>query len=161
MNWDDLTFTDKAKLFRYWSIIDFVANVVQISGCIFFICKSYFGLRYAEYLIGLGCALAWFSLVQYLDYYREYSFIAKSVSIAMPTIFRTAVGVLPMYIGACLFATCVFSASNRFNDISLTAMNLYAIINGDEMQDVFRDITSIQLLVGLVFGIVYVFIGFS
>ena len=28
MNWDELTFTDKAKLFRYWSIIDFVANAV-------------------------------------------------------------------------------------------------------------------------------------
>ena len=55
----------------------------------------------------------------------------------------------------------MFSASNRFNDLSLTAMNLYAIINGDEMQDIFRDITSIQVLIGLVFGIIYVFIGFS
>lgn len=66
-----------------------------------------------------------------------------------------------MYIGACLFATAVFSNSNRFNDLSLTAMNLYCIINGDEMQDVFRDLTSVQVLVGLLFGVLYVFTGFS
>lgn len=28
LNWEDLTFTDKAKLFKYWSVVSFIGNVI-------------------------------------------------------------------------------------------------------------------------------------
>lgn len=63
INWDDLTFSDKAKLFKYWAIVQFVANIIQIFAALFFILKSYFGLHISEYLCGFGCMLAWISLI--------------------------------------------------------------------------------------------------
>jgi hypothetical protein len=40
-------------------------------------------------------------------------------------------------------------------------MNLYSMIQGDELQDVFRDLTSIQLLQGLLFLYLWVFFGMA
>lgn len=40
-------------------------------------------------------------------------------------------------------------------------MNLYAMIQGDELQDVFRDLTSIQMLAGLIFLYTWVFFGMA
>lgn len=74
----------------------------------FFILKSYFGLHISEYLSGFGCMLAWVSLSQYLEYYPEYSFIIKTLSVAVPTILKTIVGMLPLYIGAVLLSTALF-----------------------------------------------------
>lgn len=63
LNWDDLTFVDKAKLFRTWSIVQLIANIIQIFAALFFIFKNYFGLHISEYLNGFGCMLAWISLI--------------------------------------------------------------------------------------------------
>lgn len=133
VNWDDLTFTDKAKLFKYWSMVQFVANIIQIFAALFFILKNFFGLHYAEYLCGFGCMLAWISLIQYLEYYSRYSFISKTLSKAIPNIMNTIIGVLPLYIGAVLLSTALFTNSQKFQTFSLAAMNLYAIINGDAL----------------------------
>lgn len=133
LNWEDLTFTDKAKLFKYWSVISFIGNIIQILAALFFILKNYFGLYYAEYLCGFGCFIAYITLVQYLEYYSEYSFIIKTLNVAIPNILKTIVGILPLYIGAVLLFTSVFPNSQRFASLSLTAMNLYSIINGDEL----------------------------
>jgi len=40
-------------------------------------------------------------------------------------------------------------------------MNLYSMIAGDELQDVFRDLTAIQLLTSLIFLYLYVFFGIA
>eukprot|EP00347_Sterkiella_histriomuscorum_P022333 403330850 len=124
INWDDMTFADKAKLFKYWSIVQFVANIIQIFAALFFILKSYFGLHISEYLCGFGC-------------------------------------VLPLYIGAVLLFTALFQNSNRFQSFSQSAMHLYSMINGDELQDSFRDLAAVDLLLGLFFAYTYVFVGYA
>lgn len=161
VNWDNLTWQDKAKLFRYWSIFTFFGNVIQIFAALFFVLRQQFGLHISEYMCGFGCMFAWFGLVQYLDYSPKYSFILKTLTQAVPMFLRTALGILPIYIAVVLLAVCLFSASTRFQSSSWAAMNLYSMIQGDELQDVFRDLTSIQLLEGLLFLYLWVFFGMA
>jgi hypothetical protein len=52
---------------------------------------------------------------------------------ATPDIMRTAIGIFPMMMGMALFATTVFLGSNRFNSVTLSMMNLYCGMIGDEL----------------------------
>jgi hypothetical protein len=71
------------------------------------------------------------------------------------------VGILPIFIGAVLLSISLFSASYRFHNASYAAMNLYSMIAGDELQDVYRDLTGVDLLTALLFLYIYVFFGIA
>jgi hypothetical protein len=159
VNWEDMKWSDKAKLFRYWSIFNFFGNVVQIFAALFFLFRGNFGLHISDYLSGIGCMFAYIGLVQYLDYSAKYSFILKTLSHAVPVLVRTLVGIIPIFIGAVLLSISLFSSSYRFHTASFAAMNLYSMIAGDELQDVFRDLTGVNLLLALIFLYLYVFFG--
>jgi hypothetical protein len=114
LSWEDLTFSDKAKLFRWWSILTATANMIQMFGALFFIFKSYTGLMFSETLCGLGCMLSWIALVQYLEYSPEYSFISKTLKFALPKVFRTFVGVMPIFFGVSMLGVCLFYTTFKF-----------------------------------------------
>lgn len=161
IHWDHLTWADKAKLFRYWAIFTFFGNVIQIFAALFFILKQQFGLHISEYLCGFGCMFAYFSLVQYLDYSAKYSFILKTLTHAAPILLRTVVGIIPIFIGVVLLSLCLFPVSARFQNATYASMNLYSMIQGDELQDVFRDLSSIDMITGLLFLYLWVFFGMA
>jgi hypothetical protein len=96
-----------------------------------------------------------------LDYSAKYSFILKTLTHALPILVKTCVGILPIFIAVVLLSICLFSTSTRFQSAPYAAMNLYSMIQGDELQDVFRDLTSIQMLTGLIFLYTWVFFGMA
>jgi hypothetical protein len=102
---------------------------------------------------------AYIGLVQYLDYSAKYSFILKTLSFAVPVLVRTMVGIIPIFIGAVLLSISLFGASWRFHSASYAAIHLYSAIAGDELQDLFRDITGFNMLLALLFMYIYVFFG--
>ena len=104
---------------------------------------------------------AYFGIVQYLDYSPKYSFILKTLTHAVPILGRTMIGILPIYIAVVLLSISLFSNSARFQNATWASMNLYAMIQGDELQDVFRDLSSIQMLTGLLFLYLWVFFGMA
>lgn len=114
IKWEDLTFGDKAKLFRYWSIVTLFANIIQIFGALFFLLKIYVDLSISEFLVGFGCMLAWISLIEYLEYSPKHSFISKTLSSALPKVMKTLIGVLPIFIGISLFGLSLFGNVFRF-----------------------------------------------
>ena len=63
VNWEELTWSDKARLFRYWSIFNFFGNIIQIFAALFFLFRGNFGLHISDYLSGLGCMFAYIGLV--------------------------------------------------------------------------------------------------
>jgi len=71
------------------------------------------------------------------------------------------VGIFPIFVGAVLLSISLFSASYRFHNASYAAMHLYSMIAGDELQDVFRDLTGVDLLFALLFLYIYVFFGIA
>jgi len=152
-----MTLSDKARLFKYWSIFTFLGNIIQIFSALFFLFRGNFGLHISDYLSGFSCMFAFVGLVQYLDYSAKYSFILKTLSFAVPVLLRTLVGIFPIFIGAVLLSISLFSASWRFHSASYAAFNLYSAMAGDELQDLFRDLTGFKTLLGLLFLYTYVF----
>ena len=65
-NWDDLLFWDKFRLFDSFSIISMLANLCQIIGCFYSIFRNNLDVQTADTNLGLGCMLAWWTMLRYL-----------------------------------------------------------------------------------------------
>ena len=65
-NWNDLLFADKLRLFDMWSILSMMANLAQILGCFYSIFRNHLDLSTADSNLGLGCMLAWWTMLRYL-----------------------------------------------------------------------------------------------
>lgn len=102
---------------------------------------------------------AWVNLLQYFEYNKSMRFVLATIRNSSPVIMRTIVGVLPVYIGFTLLGLMVFSDSKRFSNFGDAFYNLFAIMNGDEIYSVFRDIDQINFLFACIY--VYMYIAFS
>lgn len=52
--------------------------------------------------------LVWVSLTRYIEHNKEFSFISRTISHAMPDVIRHLVNVVPIYIGFAMFGMAVF-----------------------------------------------------
>mmetsp|Transcript_5143 Transcript_5143/g.3829 ORF Transcript_5143/g.3829 Transcript_5143/m.3829 type:complete len:156 (+) Transcript_5143:953-1420(+) len=112
--WEDLTFSDKMKLFNYWSIVTLIANIFQIFGALFYMTNLFIPFHYSDYFVGIGCMLAWVTLTQYLEYSAKYSFLQKTLAYALPNVLRTIMGAIPIFVGLTLLGLCIFYQTFRF-----------------------------------------------
>lgn len=90
--------------------------------------------------------IAWINLLQYFEYSKSMRFVLATIRNAGPVIMRTIVGVLPVFIGFTLLGNLLFSDSRRFSNFGDGFYNLFAVMNGDEIYAVFRDISQINFL---------------
>lgn len=80
---------------------------------------------------------------------------------ALPKVFRTFLGVTPMFIGIAMLGVCLFYTTYSFQYFSDAAMTLISLTYGDELQNVYRDITGYRLFLGAVYLFFYVFFGIA
>eukprot|EP00349_Pseudokeronopsis_sp_Brazil_P011724 CAMPEP_0202979828 /NCGR_PEP_ID=MMETSP1396-20130829/85879_1 /ASSEMBLY_ACC=CAM_ASM_000872 /TAXON_ID= /ORGANISM="Pseudokeronopsis sp., Strain Brazil" /LENGTH=189 /DNA_ID=CAMNT_0049719443 /DNA_START=707 /DNA_END=1276 /DNA_ORIENTATION=- len=144
--WEDLTFSDKMKLFNYWSVVTLFANILQIFGALFYLINLFIRFVYSDYFVGLGCLLAWVTLSQYLEFSPKYSFISKTLGQALPNVLRTVMGAIPIFFGLSLLGQSIFYQTFRFQNFGFAGMSLFALMNGDAVQATYRDLTSLQVL---------------
>jgi ABC-type antimicrobial peptide transport system permease subunit len=89
--WGDLSFYDKVKFFKGWAIITFFSTIFQISASLISTLKGSVDLEFFDYMNGISSFLAWITLVQYLEYSPKHSFIAKTMSAALPIVIKSIV----------------------------------------------------------------------
>jgi hypothetical protein len=63
-------------------------------------------------MAGLGCFLAWFSIVKYLDYYEELHLIASVLESSVIPVCMAVLNFLPVFLGYALLGMCLFSDSH-------------------------------------------------
>lgn len=68
--------------------------------------------QYDELMAGLGCFLAWFSIVKYLDYYEELHLIASVLESSVIPVCMAVLNFLPVFLGYALLGMCLFSDSH-------------------------------------------------
>ena len=134
VKWASLNFQDKLALFNKWSILSFVGNLCTIFGSIFYLCSTTFAMSDTEVLIGIGCATNWLAVLRYFSHSPQYSIIMRTLKIAVPMNIKIMFGVLPIFIGYCLFAMSVFYQNRDFfGSFSDTSYAFFSIMNGDSI----------------------------
>lgn len=140
-NWDDLLFWDKVRLFESWSIISMIANICQIIGCFYSIFrKKDLDIEVADTNLGLGCMLAWWTMLRYLLKTQAYKSMLSSFIKSAPFVGRALVSMIPLFIGYGLLGMAIFWESRRFATFSISCYTLFALMHGDMIWDTYNDL---------------------
>lgn len=161
LKWEDLRFSEKAKLFSYWSIIICLSNVCQLIGAIMCLFGSSIPLDSISLFVGLGCALSWISTEKYIEHSPRLSFFSRTIQHAGPNIMRHAINMMPFFIGFGMLGMAVFWPTYRFRSPFVTYFSLFSIMLGDEISNAFMETIQFDPLFGPVFMFCWVFLSMS
>ena len=108
MEWGQLGFWEKAKLFNKWSIVSLFGNVLLIIGTILQIISKLKNMTTAEFFLGFGCMFTWISFSRYIESATQYTFINRTMGAALPIVLRAMIGIFPFFIGFTFLGLCLF-----------------------------------------------------
>ena len=142
-SWDDVPFSVKRQFFSGWALVSVVTNVLLVLAGAIGIVEAYTTSTSASYHLALGmggflCAL---SFMRYLIFSQRFYTLALTVRLALSRVSSMLLSALPIYSAYCIFGVVVFSQySDRFSSLDKTAVSLFALLNGDDIHDTFRDL---------------------
>ena len=114
------------QLINLWNLGNALGNVAQMTGkckaiprshdigSLFYLTHFIQIIEMGDFIIGIGCMLAWISLIKYLEDLQLYSLIFRTVSISMPLVWRTLLASLPIFLGMTYLSMSLFWESDRF-----------------------------------------------
>jgi hypothetical protein len=159
-NWEDLLFWDKVRLFDTWSIISIIANLCQILGCFYSIFrKSNLDIQTADTNLGLGCMLAWWTMLRYLLKTQAYKSMLASFIKSAPYVGRALISMIPLFIGYAFLGMAIFWESRRFSDFTVSCYTLFALMHGDMIWDTYNDLIQIDSIMAQLYLYSYIFIS--
>ena len=146
---------NKNKLeLSWWPITCLIGNLVEVFGsglCL----TSYEISSTQEILIGMGCMICYCGIGRYIEYNSEYSAIYSTLKSSLPNVMRYLFGVMPIFFGFTFLGVCLFWRSDRFSDTSSTMNALFALMHGDSIFDILKDLSSFSFLLGQIY--IYIF----
>ena len=159
--WEDLRYSEKAKLFSYWSIIILVSNIFQMTGAVMSLFRGPVPLGSLELFIGIGAFLCWVSITKYIEHSPHLSFFSRTIQHAGPNIIRHGANMLPFFIGFGMLGLAVFWPTFRFRDPSIAFFSLFCIMLGDEISNTFAELMQFDMIFGSLFMFAWVFFSMS
>ncbi|KAL0205011.1 hypothetical protein P9112_000318 [Eukaryota sp. TZLM1-RC] len=118
-----------------FSIISSSFSLLQIAFSFSATSKSFL------FVNGFACFLSWLCLLYYLKFIKDCGVLVLTLNRGMKIGISYVVGGMPIYFGYALFGTALFATvSEKFNTIGQSCVTLFALINGDEILEVFDDI---------------------
>ncbi|CDW79317.1 UNKNOWN [Stylonychia lemnae] len=159
VKWENLRFSEKAKIFNYWSIVIVIGNFFQIFGSVMFLGRDIIPLMTQNLFVGLGNFLCWVSITKYVEHAPAYSFFSRTISYSGPDICRNLINVIPLFIGFAMLGMSLFWEGYRFRNPSIAFFSLYCIMMGDEISNTFNEVMQINTIVGGIFVFLFVFMS--
>ena len=156
IRWQDLKFSEKLMLFDLWSFGMLLSNVLSFTGSSLLMFNFIVPLVNSEFIIAIGCFLAWVTLFGFLSYSNQYSFLSRTLKKAGTDIGRTVVATMPFFLGFTFLGISLFWETYRFHDPSISLFTLFALMHGDEIVEIFRELTRKNFIVGYIYIIVWV-----
>ncbi|KAL4445192.1 hypothetical protein ABPG74_022005 [Tetrahymena malaccensis] len=155
LKWENITLREKLKFFNKWQLLSMVGNFFQICGSILLYVSSssierqegqdisfIFDLK--ERLLGFGCAIAWITVVQYVEYDREHIIFSNLMSKVIKQWLYTLIGIFPIFMAFGIFGYCMYNDSVFFHSFSYTMTTLFATYHGDQISDFMNSIKELS-----------------
>ena len=119
-----------------------------------------------RWFYAIGQTIVWFSVMSFVSHFRQFEFMNRVFSEALPGAFWYILGTVPVLVGFVAFGTICFAFySRRFESFYSTAITLFCTMNGDEMLVTFEDIRraggfagTMAVLYIVLFCIVYIYV---
>jgi len=97
--------------------------------------------------------------MKYLQYSPDYYVLPNTMAHAGKSIFIVFVSSLPIIIGLSFFCMTCFGSSWRFSSFQKSVIMLWSLMNGDELQNVYQEISSMNFVVAVIFMYTWIWVG--
>lgn len=162
LSWVNLSFWEKAKLFKAWYIVSLTGNLCSIFGSLFVIFSGYFELGFGETFIGLGAFCTWCSISKYLANTEDFYIIQRTFKEAIPTIIKVWIGILPIYIGICFLSISVlWEFEESFGGFESGFYTMFSVQAGDALFDTYHAMTLANFFYAQFFMYIFIFFVIS
>ena len=158
-NWQDLLLSDKMRLIDIWSIISILANICQVIGSFYSMFRARLSLTTPDQILGVGCMLAWFTMLRYLMKTHQYKSMLASFQKAAPFVARALISMIPLFIGYAFLGMAIFWESRRFATFSISCYTLFALMHGDMIWDTYSELIQIDSLIAQIYLYTYIFVS--
>lgn len=101
--------------------------------------------------MGIGTFLIWLSLLKYFQYSQSFYILPATMLGASQVIMVALISAVPIIVGIAFFCMTNFGFCWRFNTLDKSIIMLWAIMNGDEVQNIFYYTKMIHFLTAIIF----------
>ncbi|KAL0236108.1 hypothetical protein GEMRC1_002690 [Eukaryota sp. GEM-RC1] len=158
----DLTGLQSLRFFDGWlflfsvnSVICMISSVVQILQSLIVSFSS--TSKILLFLMGMSCFTAWLCLLYYFKYIKDCGVFIMTLNRGLRLGFAYVTGGMPIFLGYALFGTAMFATvSEKFDTFGQSCVTLFALINGDEILEVFDDIYAGAPLISRIYIYSYI-----
>ncbi|XP_060554345.1 mucolipin-1-like [Ruditapes philippinarum] len=137
---EDLPTSEYCLFFPFWDIITFLSDICTSIGTFLIVFNDQHGEWLLEeldlyiMLLGLGCLLAWLSLLRFFEFYSRFNLLFRTIYKSCPDIITYLICVSVLYVGFLFCGYIVMAPYHvKFKTPSDAAETLFSIINGDEI----------------------------
>jgi len=125
---------------------------MHIIACFFYIFPRWLiYLGTLKVLLGFGTFLVLLAITKYSQYDQRANVLPATVANTSGPMLRQLASTLPLMIGIAYYGMGAFGQSWRFNRLDKSMVMLWATWNGDELQNLYHNLTPINFLGALVF----------
>jgi uncharacterized membrane protein YgcG len=148
ITFSSLKWSEKMEFYNWWHVSTLVAALLSVVHAILVLWNVGMDKRTGsrddvrEKLV-VSCAifLCWCCSAQWIMHRFEYARLMKTMSIGVPRVAQFMVGVTPVLIAYAIFGFCFFANhSDWFGNFSSSMVALFAVMNGDQMADTFKQV---------------------
>ncbi|KAK2952534.1 putative G-protein-coupled receptor family protein [Blattamonas nauphoetae] len=141
--WKALPFKSRFKFFDAWYVAHIVSSALVIIGCVFDILTQFNIVApstLVKLIISIGALTQVTCLIHWFKWSEKYYMLIYSLMVGSPIIIRFFIGCVPLYLGYSLLVFSLYGEhTERFESLSHTMINLYAMMHGDELMDANRN----------------------
>lgn len=141
--WSEIPLSVKLDFFSSWNTMECVGELCLIIGCVIGFILDH-GLPVSDQsrlFIGAGSMILCINFIKYLEFWKKFSALVMTLQGSFLRNVRFVISVFPLYMGFLVCGYVMFSPySPYFESISVTAVTLFALINGDDTHAIFRNL---------------------
>ena len=134
-----------------WTALSLLGNAIQIIGSNLTIWDPYLFNPLTGFITSTGICLSLLIFIKYLENLGSVSIIYETIKRGLPTSINYLIGVIPVFVGFCIFGKCVFWRSEFFASLKDSVATLFSLLNGDSVYGIFDDLIKINFFIGTIF----------
>lgn len=141
----------RLEILDIWTALSLISSAIQIIGAILTLFDPHQFNPLTGFITSMGICLSLLIFIKYLENLGSCSIIYETIRRGLPTSISYLIGVLPVFLGYCIFGKCIFWRSEYFGTLTDSIATLFSLLHGDSVYGILDDLININFFLGTLF----------
>ena len=141
----------RLEILDIWTALSLISSAIQIIGAILTLFDPHQFNPLTGFITSMGICLSLLIFIKYLENLGSCSIIYETIRRGLPTSISYLIGVLPVFLGYCIFGKCIFWRSEYFGTLTDSIATLFSLLHGDSVYGILDDLIHINFFLGTLF----------